>query len=464
MMNRSKITLVRPPFYSVFGTEQKVGNIPLGLCYIASVLEGEGYRVDVLDCETLNFGERADVGKLKLAHQMILQYSRYEEIFGDENHPIWKKIAEEILDNDPDLIGFTTLTMGMSSVIYVSKILKRETATPIILGGSHPTVKPELSLRETGADVIVIGEGERTIVELAPALLEGSKLNEVRGIAYIENSECFINERRERIKNLDQIPFPARHLLRRSDYKSEAFGYIISSRGCPYNCLFCASRTIWGRQPTFRSVENVLDEIEHVCSTYGTRQFRFADDMFTLNRDRVLRFCRRLRERGLEILFRATSRTDTVDREVLYALRSAGCNRISFGVESGSQRILDLIGKRTTVEKSREAIKLSKEAGLNTIATFIVGHPTETLDDIQATIDLIDDIHPSRTTMNLMTVLPGTALWKEDQTREWWRYFFQGKSVRSVSSLSDEKLNEVYKEISAWVMKKNMGEAGRLCL
>lgn len=455
---KAKILLVRPPFYSVFGTEEKIGNIPLGVCYIASTLEEAGYQVSILDCEVFDYGEKTDTGKMRLAHQMSLRYSRYAEVMNDENHPIWNKIVSEIVSRDPDIIGFTTHTAAMTSVIYISRLLKKKMGVPIILGGTHPTVMPELSLHESKADVAVIGEGEKTIIELVPALLEQSPLHTIKGIAYVKDSIFSLNEQRERIQDLDQIPFPARHLMDRSSYRAEAFGYVTSSRGCPFNCLFCTSRLIWGRQVVFRSVTNVLDEVEKVQATYGTKQFRFADDTFTLDRNRVLDFCKEIKERELDISFRSTSRTDTVDAEVLSALKTAGCNRISFGVESGSQRILDLIGKKSTLKKARNAVKAAQKAGLFTIATFIVGNPTETLEELRATVKLIDEIHPSRSIINLMTVYPGTALYEEDQSREWWKYYFQGESVRSVSALSEEKLNEVYNEISSWVMKKNMGE------
>jgi len=440
----------------VFGTEKKVGNVPIGLLYAAAVLEKD-YRVEVLDCETMDFGDSREVGKMGLTDAMLASYPKYAKIMGDENHPIWEEVTEDILGRGADVIGFTAQTATMSSVKYICRSLTERTDIPIMLGGPHPTALPFQSLEETGARAVVIGEGEATVLELVPALLEGSNLSEVKGIAYADGSSYSMGEPRERIQDLDALPFPARHLLDASCYKTEAFGYITSARGCPFDCVICASKEIWGRMTRFRSVDNVLNEIEEVQLTYGTEVFRFADDTFTLDRERVLRFCRKLKERGLRISFRCGSRADGVDGEMVRALEGSGCNEMSFGVESGSQRILDVIGKKQTVERARETIELVKEGGIKVIAFFILGHPTETLWDVGTTINLIEEIDAYRTVVNLMTPLPGTALF-EGQSMEWWKYNFQGKSVKSVSSLSEKKLNEIYESISAWVLKKNMGE------
>ncbi|GAG55555.1 unnamed protein product, partial [marine sediment metagenome] len=285
------------PFYSVFGTEKQIGNIPLGLCYIASVLEGENHDVEILDCETLILGDKYDAGEMAYTHDLNVSYTKYAEVMGNANHPVWKKIARLITKKNADIIGFTTQTATMSPVIHISKILRKESDTKIILGGIHPTVLPALSLEETGADIAVIGEGERTIVELA----NGNEVDSINGIAYRKDSEICINKSRAFIEDLDTIPFPARHLLDRTKYKDTAFGYLISSRGCPYNCCFCASKKMWGQRTRFRTAVNFVDEIEEVKLRYGTRLFRFTDDTFTLHKDRVLDFCREVKRRDLDI-------------------------------------------------------------------------------------------------------------------------------------------------------------------
>jgi len=445
-----KILLVRPPFYSIFGTERKAGNIPLGLCYIASALEEAGHNVEILDCETLDLDTRLDAGEMSYTHALNVSFKKYAEVMGNERHPIWDRIAGIINGKGADIVGFTSQTATMSSIIYISKMVQD---SKIALGGVHATALPSLSLKETGADIVVMGEGERTIVDIA----NGVDIADIKGIAYREGSKIKINESRRRIDNLDSLPFPARHLLDLRLYKDTALGYIISSRGCPYSCYCCASNEIWGRQVRFRSPGNVIDEIEEVNQKYGTKKFRFTDDTFTLNRERVLNFCRELKERDLDISFRCGARTDRVDPELIKALKSAKCVNISYGVETGSQRILGNMGKQTTVENARRAVKMAKEAGLETLVFFIVGHPTETLDDIQGTTKLIEELQAHRTSVSIMTPYPGSQLFNPMIRREWWRYYHQGKTVKSLSTLSDERLNDVYSTISEWVKKMNLG-------
>lgn len=444
------IVLVRPAFYGLFGTEEKVGNIPLGLLYIASCLEEAGYGVKVLDCETLSLRERLSVGKSRAFHEMNREYDFYRQIMEDPEHPLWSQIVDSVLKLNPEVIGFSACTPTMTFVNLVSRKLRKQTDAKIILGGPHPTALPHRSLAESGADYVVVGEGERSMRKI----LNGSEDQVLRSVPF---------------NPLDDLPFPSRHLLNPEHYTDEAMGYIVSSRGCPYNCLFCASHSLWGRNPRFRSAENLADEIEQVYNTYRTRRFRFTDDLFGLDKKRVKAFGEDLRKRGVDIRFRCGNRVDTVDRELLELLKKAGCYQISYGVESGNQRILDLIRKGTSVDQAVKAISKTKEVGINTIAFFMVGHPTETLQEIQDTVRLIEKVDADRTGLNLVTPLPGTDLVKyvggeENLNGDWWKYFFQGKAFKSISNLSDDCLNRVYSKISKWVAERNSGDKKSLSI
>lgn len=437
-----KITLVRPPYYAALGSEEKVGNIPLGLCYVASFLEERRHDVNIIDCETLNLTERKNCGKLQSSLKWNMAYPIYTEIMGNPNHPVWKDVAEMIIETEPDLIGFTSYTPTMSFVNYVSRMIKSKYNVPIVLGGPHPTCLPELSLNESGADFVIQGEGEISMLELIDNLSR-------RNIIY----------KGKQIVNLNELPFPARHLLNKEDYYKEAFGYIITSRGCPFSCIFCASHKIWGRKVRFRSIGKIVDEVVDVQDRYELDTFRFTDDLFPTSYNRMKRFADELESRGRKIEFRCGSRVDTISSDILKELKRAGCYEISFGIESGSQRILNLIDKRITLKKIKETVKMTKEMDIGVIAFFMIGHPTETIEDIRKTISLIEELDVDRTHLNLVVTLPGTELaeYTNILSKEWWKYYFHGKTLHTISNIDNEKLDNLFRKICEWTALRNKG-------
>lgn len=439
-----KIVLVRPPYYAVLGSEEKIGNIPLGLCYISAILEQHGHEVEILDCESLDLTEREDSGKAEAFLKWNTAYPIVEKIMSDPKHPVWNIIADEIIEMNPDLIGFTSYTQTMTFVNYVSRKIKSKCDIPVMLGGPHPTSLPDLSLQESNADFVVLGEGENAVLELISDLQKNTQKKLYYGIA----------------ADLNKIPLPARHLLNKENYYKEAFGYIITSRGCPYNCIFCASHTLWGKKIRLRSIDSIVNEIIKVQNEHDLDVFRFADDLFPINYKRVRSFADELERRNCKISFRCGSRVDTISWDILLALKDAGCNEISFGIESGSQRILDLIDKGTTLKQIKRAVELTKKAGIRAIVYFMIGHPTETLSDVNDSISLIDELDADRTLLNLVTTLPGTKLVdyvNEDISKDWWKYYFQGKVIHSISDIKYEDLDVYFRKMCEWVALKNTG-------
>jgi len=439
-----KIVLVRPPYYAVLGSEEKIGNIPLGLCYIAAILEQHGHEVEILDCESLDLTERKDTGKAEAFLKWNTAYPIVEEIMSNPKHFIWGDIADRIIEMNPDLIGFTSYTQTMTFVNYVSRKIKLKCDIPIMLGGPHPTSLPELSLQESNADFVILGEGENAVLDLISDLQKNIQKKTYYG----------------KPVDLDKIPLPARYLLNQQNYYKEAFGYIITSRGCPYNCIFCASHTLWGKKIRFRSIKNIVNEIVQVQNKYDLNVFRFADDLFPTSYKRVNAFADELKERNCEISFRCGSRVDTITPDILDALKESGCKEISFGVESGSQRILDMIDKGVTLKQVKKAISQTKAVGIKTIVYFMIGHPTETLSDVNDSISLIDELDADRTLLNLVTPLPGTKLIdyvNGDISKDWWKYYFQGKVFHSISDINYEDLDGHFRKMCEWVALKNTG-------
>lgn len=234
------------------------------------------------------------------------------------------------------------------------------------------------------------------------------------------------------IEDLDSLPFPARHLLPMDKYKilgrKLTVIHVISSRGCPFQCTFCSSSALCGKRFRARSVENILDEIEEAAEKYKTRHIEFIDDTFTLNRRRIVEFCEEVKKRGLDISWCCSSRVDTIDEDLMKKMKEAGCFIIFFGVESASQRTLDLIGKGITVDRAVKAINWAKKAGIEVLASFVIGFPWETRRDMKETIRFAVKLKPDFAEFSVATPYPGTALYemaeKEGliEVRDWSKY------------------------------------------
>jgi anaerobic magnesium-protoporphyrin IX monomethyl ester cyclase len=287
----------------------------------------------------------------------------------------------------------------------------------MVLGGPHPTFLPQETLQaELGLDAVVVGEGEETIVDIFQKYekTEDNELSEVKGIIYRENNKIRTNLPRTPIKDLDNIPFPARHLLPFKDYVDSGYaGAMITSRGCVFSCNYCSSSLIMGKKFRVRSPENVVDEIEELVSKYKIKDLAFIDDIFMLNKRRAMSIADEIKNRNLDINFITSSRVDTVNRDLLESLKSSGMNTLYCGVESGSQRVLDLMGKGITLKQVEDAFKIIKDVDIATIASFILGYPGETIEEINETITFSIKLEPDFTQYSILTPFPGTPIYYE---------------------------------------------------
>jgi len=387
-----RILLALPPethnleVYSILGAKAP----PLGLAWIGAVLERAGHKVKIIDSPTL---------KLSL-----------------------KNFIHEVKSWSPDLVGISIITPTAYKAYKTVKALKRELPkeVPIITGGPHPTFMYEEALNE-GYDIVVCGEGELTTLELINAIERkgyvDSHLKEVKGIAFRDSNGNIIKTLpRAPIENLDQLPWPAHHLLPMDAYtifnKPTKVAHVIASRGCPYGCVFCSTSYFWGRKIRFRSARNVVDEIEFLINKYKVKRIAFMDDELTASRAFINEFINEIKERGLDIEFTCGSRVDHVDRDLIRKLRDSGCKALYFGVESSSQRTLDRVGKRITVDQVIKVFKWVKELELFTVGTFILGFPWETLEDMKNTVEFAIKLDPSYAQFTIATPYPGTPLYE----------------------------------------------------
>lgn len=363
----------------------------MGLLYLASVLRNAGHKVRIIDGEV----ERLDQDA----------------------------VAGIVASERPDFFGITSTTAQATRAFALARTVKaRSPETFVTLGGPHASSLPERSLQECDAlDAVVFGEGEQTILEIMDRLAARESLEGVRGTAYRDANGIAVNVARELIDDLDSIPFPAWDLIPMHQYvastwfpnKVKQYTNIFTSRGCPYGCTFCGAKTTWTRKFRARSPENVVAEMGEVYTRFGIPNFFISDDLFTLKRKRVMEICTLILEKRLPVTWTCLSRVNTVDPEMLVLMKKAGCHMIAYGLESGSQAVLDKLDKGTTVEQGIAAVEMTKAAGIKVFGSFMIGSPGETPETVETTIRLIRKLKLDEVGLGVTTAYPGTDLFEE---------------------------------------------------
>jgi radical SAM superfamily enzyme YgiQ (UPF0313 family) len=396
---------------------------PFYLAYCASLLEKNGYEVNLVDA--------------------------IAEGIKDEDFLV------KVKDFAPHLILMETSTPSIDIDLSIAKKIKTETDSLIALAGPHVSVFGEEILRENPyIDYILIGEYEETTLDLINHLKEGDDLSNVQGIIYREGDTIRSNPRRPLIEDLDSLPWPARHLLPIYNYRDsfcqipQPSLYIWSSRGCPYHCIFCMWPKVMygGHKYRTRDPMKVVDEIEQEVKTYRFKSIYFDDDTFNLGKDRVIKISRLIKERRINLPWAIMARADTMDYEMLEEMASAGLFAVKYGVESGSQEILDYSGKRLDLKKVEEIVKFTKKLGIKVHLTFTFGLPKETKDTIERTIDYALWLDPDSIQFSIVTPFPGTPYFQLAKERgfllseEWSRYDGSNKAVIRTEELNAQDL------------------------
>jgi len=397
-----RILLIDPP-YNVF-TGYATRYFPMGLCLVAAALRDGGHEVGVLHVDALQGGDDLDFSE---------EYHRLEaylEGIRTYAHPIWSRVERIVQDFRPDVVGLTSMTMTFGTAVRTAELCKRVApGAVVVVGGAHAKDWPAMTLAAPEVDYSLSGEAEETALALMAAL-EGGRGEErgVPGLGYRSSGSAVINPPGRPPGDLDRFSDPARDLLLYPDrYTSEDMGAIMTSRGCAFRCAFCSHE----RVVRFRSIGGVIGEIRRVMDRYGTRQFAFKDDSFSLNRRRTVAFCRRLIEEGLGINWDCTTRVNLLDPELVDLMMEAGCNVVKLGVESGSERVLAEIDKDIRLEQVRRAAGLLNARGLFWSGYFMYGLPQETEADLRATLDLVEALDPPYAGLGLYAPYPNTKLW-----------------------------------------------------
>ncbi len=383
-----KVLFVNPPQTASKYKFMGVIAPPLGIAYMAGVLQENNIDVEILDAsaEDMDF----------------------------------KDVEKELLKRKPDLVALTALTPTIGRALETAQVVKETLPDSIVvMGGYHPTFNFIETLEDENVDIVIRGEGEYIMLNLVQALENQSSLHDVKGIVFEDKNskEIVVNPEAPLIQDLDELPFPALNLLPMKKYRlldmDTHMTTMITTRGCPMQCSFCSSAAMHGKKIRERSVENIVDEIEYLKTNYDIDTIAFMDDTFTLKKRKVMAICDEILKRNIEIMWGCTSRVDTLDEKLLKKMKEAGCITIFIGVESADQQQLDNMCKNTTISKIENAFKIARKLKIRTIASVALGMPGDTKEIMNKTVKFVHKLKPNYAIYSLATPYPGTRFYKE---------------------------------------------------
>ena len=420
-----KVLLVNPPQINLITNnipsivdEERGYNPPLGILYVAAYArENTPHEIKVIDAVV----EELDYTALKA------------------------RIALE----KPDVVGITATTFTLVDACETARLVKEiNKEIQVVMGGPHPYIYPEETINLPAVDFLVLGEGEEVFAALINSLHNPAALRRVMGLVFKHNGEIINTGNPTLMEDLDSLPFPARDLTPYRKYysliaKTQPVTTMITSRGCPFRCLFC-DRPHLGKRFRPRSAVSVVDEMEE-CAGLGIHEILIYDDTFTVKKERVFEICREIRERGLKVGWDVRARVDTITPEMLKVMKGAGCERIHYGVEAGSPEVIKTLRKGITVEQVRRAFRDTKEAGISILAYFMIGSPGETRAQMAESLRLATELAPDYLHLAITTPFPETDLYRMGFDRgilkeDYWREFARDPKAGFTPRVWDEYL------------------------
>lgn len=406
MKSVNKVLLIVPPCTLPKG-KLKVSVPPLGIAYVGAVIEKDGYNVKIIDAPIEGFKQEIKIDKRRIRYGLS-----------------YEQIKDNIREFNPDIVGISchsTNQFGNSlEVCRIAKEVNNKIIT--VMGGIHPSSFPEQILKENKIlDFIIISEGEYSFRDLLENLNKKEGFSNIDGIAYRNNNEIKVNPKTKFIENLDELPFPARHLLNIKKYfkvnVNQNLSYVkktlqvISSRGCPYRCTFCATTMFWGNKHRSRSPEDVISEIDHLIEEYNIKELQFTDDSMTSDYKKSERLFELLKQRNLRWCTPNGINVCSLDEKLIRLMKDSGCYEMRISIESGNQEILNkVIQKPVDLNHVRKIMAIANKVGLTTGVFFVIGFPGETLENIRETFCFAREIKPGAVFLSIATPLPGTKL------------------------------------------------------
>lgn len=427
-LNSPKFLLLYPPSIFAGGFAKKTV-LPLGIAYLAAVIRNKNVDVKVIDC-------------------IIEDIDTNFTFNGNEYYGLrLEEIRERILQGEYDVVGVSCqFTIQLEIVLEICRIAKECGVPYVIVGGPHASAQPESLLLPKVVDYVFLGEAEKPIADFVDYIKSGNTdhIKNINGIAYtMENGQMYISPTLSFIDDIDTIPLPARDMFPIEKYftkcspmggvfKSRRTLSMITTRGCPARCNFCASALFWGKEFRSHSLERVLEEMQELKNRYGVEEIQFQDDNFTLNKKRTLAICREMQEKKFGLPWSVPSGIAlwATDIEVIDAMHDAGCHYVAVAIESGNQRVLtEIIKKPLKLDKVPELCKHFKKKGIKLSAFFILGFPDETLDEIRDTFKFASKLHLDTANFYFPTPLPGSPLWTQAEKEN---LFIEGFSLTNV--------------------------------
>ncbi|MBI5189490.1 MAG: radical SAM protein [Nitrospirae bacterium] len=420
-----RVLLVNPPQGNMVTNnipsvvdEERGHNPPLGLLYVAAYArEHTSHDIRVLDA--------------------VVEELDYPEI------------KERIRAERPDIVGVTATTFTLPDAVETVGAVKSVSPDiTVVMGGPHPYIYPDETINLPGIDFLVIGEGEAPFAGLLNAYPDKDALRRVPGLVFRDGDDIINTGLPPLVEDLDSLPFPARDLTPYMKYnsliaRSQPVTTMITSRGCPYKCLFC-DRPHLGKKFRARSARNVVDEMEQ-CVGLGIKEFLIYDDTFTISKKRVFEVCSEIKSRGLDIGWDVRARVDTVNAEMLRAMKDAGCDRIHYGVESGSPEVIETLRKGITLDQVKRVFRETKDAGIAILAYFMIGSPGETRQQMEESLRLAKELDPDYLHLSITTPFPETDLYRLGFERgvlkeDYWRDFARAPRKGFIPSVWEEHL------------------------
>lgn len=403
--------LLLSPFLIIQSDDPSNISPPLSLAYIAAYLEKKRVKVSILDIAAEGIEIVKKIGK--------------KTRFGLTN----KEIIQRVKNSGAKIVGITCASTLHAKEAHLLAVLVKKADANILLvmGGAHPSVAPSQVLQDKNIDMVVRGEGEITFWEIYKKYQKGKIPKNILGTSICQGKKIINYSNRPLIKNLDDLPFPARHLLPMQTYLKYSKGTylmrqpamaLISSRGCPGNCVYCSVKTIWGRVWRARSAKNVVDEIEVLINDFGAREIHFMDDSVSVNKKRLRQICQEIIKRKLDIKWTTPNGIAIwlLDKKLIKKMKQAGCYRLTFGFESGNKDVLNkYIGKFYDYNKAKNIVTYASKIGLWTAATFILGFPYETKEQIEDTINFAISTDLDMAVFFLANPFPGTKMFTDFQ-------------------------------------------------
>lgn len=418
------VLFIQPEKIKIEHLNLEGNELPLGLLYMASFVEKEGFTSKVLDFNIDSYNLIS-----------ILKKTR------------------------PKIIAITAITPEILKAHEIAEKIKEFDGKIItIVGGPHASALPSSTLKEFPSfDYIARGEGEPIITTILKALKANKCIKKTKGLAYRNGDEIKKNKAQKEIEYVDTIPFPARYKVPLKKYIPLPGNYeklpstaIITSRGCPFNCKFC-NKAVFSRKIRFRSPDNIIREIKHCINNYGIFDFRFVDDSLTLNKIRIKKICEEIIRNKLDISWNCYSRVDNIKYELLKLMKKAGCYHIKYGIESGSKRILDSISKDITLKQAELAIKLTKKADIECKTMFMLGIPGETKRDMIKSLNFAKKLSSDITTFLIFTPFPGSKFYsvlkKQKKIKNVpWDSYSEHSDYIIKSSINNKEINKIFKK------------------